>query len=68
MCENTNYEDGYRDNNGYWRSARSHCCNHWLVYLNEDQEAYVHWAGWEPMPDEIKCRRCDRSVFTKETK
>jgi hypothetical protein len=59
------YSPGYKDKDGYWHSARSDCCGAWLVYYNEELEAFVHWAGWGAVPPELRCRSCNRVVIAE---
>lgn len=54
---------GYSDGE-YWRSARTSCCGMWLVYWEPKIELWVHWAGWEPMPEGgVFCRMCGERVL-----
>ncbi len=56
------YTPGYKDGE-YWRSAKSLCCNQWLVYFNTLAGTLVHWAGWEGFVPELYCRRCNSKVL-----
>ncbi len=54
---------GYADGN-FWRSARSSCCGTWLVYWEPKLDLWVHWAGWDAVPEGgLACRRCESPVL-----
>ena len=54
---------GYVDDEGYWHSARSVCCHHWMVTYNDQAKAKVYWPGITDPPEDLECRRCGQKIL-----
>lgn len=57
------FKAAYVDDQKYLHSARSLCCDHWMVAYNEIIDAKVHWVGIGEPPRDLECRRCAKKVF-----